>query len=34
MGFEIADYVAVQEKKYFDNGAKIYRLPIKKYRCV
>lgn len=31
MGFEIADYVAVQEKKYFDNGAKIYRLPIKKY---
>lgn len=31
MGFEIADYVGVQEKEYFDNGAKIFRLPIKKY---
>lgn len=31
MGFEIADYVGVQEKEYFDNGAKIFRLPIRKY---
>lgn len=31
MGFAITDYDAVKEKKYLDNGAKIVRLPIKKY---
>lgn len=31
MGFAISDYNAVKEKEYMDNGAKVIRLPIKKY---
>lgn len=31
MGFMIPDYDAVKEKKYIDNGAKVIRLPIKKF---
>lgn len=31
MGFAIADYDAVSKKKYEDNGAIVYRLPIKKF---
>lgn len=30
MGFSIADYDAVKKKEYNDNGARVYRLPIKK----
>jgi len=31
MGFAISDYDAVKEKEYIDNGAKVIRIPIRKY---
>lgn len=31
MGFPILDYEAVRKKKYMDNGANVYRIPVKKY---
>lgn len=31
MGFPILDYEAVRKKTYIDNGASIFRVPIKKY---
>ena len=31
LGFPILDYEGVKEKNYYDSGAEIFRLPIKKY---
>lgn len=31
MGFAIANFNAVKQKEYWDNGVKIFRMPIKKY---
>lgn len=32
IGFELSSFEVVKEKKYLDNGVKIFRLPIKKYK--
>lgn len=32
MGFAIADYDAVEYKEYMDGGAKVFRIPIRKYK--